>query len=564
MSGRDPLQGLGVSPGVAIGRIVRIERGEPTVAPAPIPKDAVPREIARFDAARAAAGDEIARLRDQVVQTLGESEASMLDAQRLMLDDPGLVRDVVRRIEGGPSGAAWALRQAVAAVARKFESIEDPHFRERGGDLEEVHRRLQRLLAHRPEAPDAGGEGPSVVVARDLGPSDAAILARNRVTALVADLGGPTSHAAILARALGIPAVTGATGAFARARSGDLAIVDGDRGTVVFEPDAEALRLADLGREAWLAREARIAEGRELPAVTQDGVEVVLRANIEFAAELPAVLRFGAAGIGLYRSEFLYVERAPALPTEEEHYRAYREICEAVAPHPAVIRTLDLGGEKYFHEVLRGIEPNPVLGLRAIRLCLKRPELLRPQLRGMLRAAAHGDVRVLVPFVTMAGEIRELRRILGEEERGLRSEGKTLRADLPIGIMVETPAAALAVDRLAPTADFLSLGTNDLIQYALAVDRGNASVSYLYDPLHPAVLRMIRSVVDAGRRRGLGVSVCGEMAADPTLAILLVGLGIRELSMPPRAIGAVREAIRAADSRLAASSADAATGEDEA
>lgn len=562
MSDPTVLRGLGVSPGVAVGRIARVERGELPENPETIPPEAVAAEIDRLDAAREKARAEIARLRERVVQTLGESCASMLDAQRLMLDDPGLVRATVRGIEQGPFTAAWALREAVAGVARKFESIEDLHFRERGGDLEEVHRRLQRLLADRPEEPDAGGEGPSVVVARELGPSDAAMLSRNRVTAIVADLGGVTSHTAILARALGIPAVTGVPGACARVRAGSLAVVDGDTGTVVLDPDREALRRADLGREAWLSREARIAEGRDLPATTRDGVEVVLRANIEFAAELPAVLRFGARGVGLYRSEFLFLDRAPVFPTEDEHYRAYREIGEAVAPHPAVIRTLDLGGEKYFHEVLHGLESNPSLGLRAIRLCLERPEILRPQLRGLLRAGAHGDVRVLIPFVTTEGEVREFRRILAEQARELQLEGKPCRADLPVGIMIETPGAALASDRLAGVADFFSLGTNDLIQYALAVDRGNSAVSYLYDPLHPGVLRMIRSVVDAARRTGLGVSVCGEMAADPALATLLLGLGLRELSMPPRAIGAVRDAVRAADSAAAEAVAAQALGEE--
>ncbi|HEX6852304.1 MAG TPA: phosphoenolpyruvate--protein phosphotransferase [Candidatus Polarisedimenticolaceae bacterium] len=555
------LRGLGVSPGVAVGRILRVERSGLPETPQPIPANAVALEIERFDAARAAARAEIARLRERVVQTLGESCASMLDAQRLMLDDPGLVRTTVRGIERGPFTAAWALREAVAGIARKFEAIEDLHFRERGGDLEEVHRRLQRLLADRPEEPDAEGEGPTIVVARELGPSDAAMLSRSHVTGIVADLGGVTSHTAILARALGIPAVTGASGASARARSGSLAVVDGDSGTVTFDPDREALRRAELGREAWISREARIAEGRDLPATTKDGVEVILRANIEFAEELPAVLRFGARGIGLYRSEFLFLERAPALPSEDEHYRTYREICEKVAPHPAVIRTLDLGGEKYFHEVLHGVESNPSLGLRAIRLCLQRPEILRPQLRGLARAAAHGDVRLLIPFVTSDGEVRELRRILAEEAAGLRGEGKPFRADLPVGVMIETPAAALTADRLAGVSDFLSLGTNDLIQYALAVDRGNSAVSYLYDPLNLGVLRMIRSVVEAARRTGLGVAVCGEMAADPATATLLLGMGLRELSMPPRAIGAVRDAIRAVDSRAAETIAAQALGE---
>lgn len=543
---RRVLRGRGVASGVAVGRVLRIERGDLPLSPEPIPPAEVESEVARLGRAREAARDEISALRERVVQTLGETCASMLDAQRLILDDPGLLRATERGIRGEGVSASWALSRAVSEVARKFEAIDDLHFRERGGDLEEVHRRLQRLLADRPEPAAEGAGGPAVVVARALGPSDAAVLARAGIVGIATDLGGPTSHAAILAQALGLPAVVGTGSATSFARAGAGVVVDGDAGEIVFDPEPADLDRARARREAWLAREAVIAEGRDLPAATKDGVEVVLRANIEFAEELPSVIRFGARGVGLYRSEFLFLAHAPSFPGEEEHYRAYREIADKVAPHAAVIRTLDLGGEKYFHEVLEGEgETNPVLGLRAVRLCLSRPDVFRPQIRGILRAAAHGDVRVMIPLVTTAEEIREVRRILAEEAESLKADGKPCRGDMPVGIMVETPAAALTADLLARESDFLSLGTNDLIQYALAVDRGNASVAYLYDPLHAAVLRMIRGVAEAGRAAGIPVSLCGEMAADPALAPLLVGLGLRELSMQPRAIGAVRDSIRA-------------------
>jgi phosphotransferase system enzyme I (PtsI) len=292
-------------------------------------------------------------------------------------------------------------------------------------------------------------------------------------------------------------------------------------------------------------RESAWVSARELPAVTRDGVEVTLRANVEFLEEAAAAMRFGAAGIGLYRSEFLYVATAPDLLSEEEQLHTYRELAARVAPHPVVIRTLDLGGEKYFHDVLERAEPNPVLGLRGLRLCLRRPELFRPQLRALLRAAAGADLRILLPMVTTPAEVREVRRLLDRESDDLRSRGIPCRPNVTLGVMIETPAAAGIADLLAREADFLSVGTNDLIQYALAVDRGNPSVAPIYDPLHPAILRLLRFVLRAGAAAGVPVSLCGEMAADPALTPVLLGLGFRELSCPPRAIPPVRDAVRA-------------------
>jgi phosphotransferase system enzyme I (PtsI) len=280
-------------------------------------------------------------------------------------------------------------------------------------------------------------------------------------------------------------------------------------------------------------------------------VEIAVRANIEFPGELEHALGFGAQGIGLYRSEYLFLSHSPQLPSEAVHYRTYRTIAECVAPHPAVIRTLDLGGEKYFHEVLDRDEPNPVLGLRAVRLCLQRPDLFAPQLRGLLRAATHSNLRIMLPMVTNPDEIRAVRRLIAREAEQLKSEGTAARADVPVGIMIEVPGAAASADLLAREADFFSLGTNDLIQYALAVDRGNESVSYLYQPTHPGVLRMLKFVVDSAAERGIPLSVCGEMAADVETAALLVGLGVRELSVQPRAITGVRQMIRDMDQREA-------------
>ena len=398
-------------------------------------------------------------------------------------------------------------------------------------------------------APDPAGDdpqptGPIVVVAQAIGPSDTVALASKGVVALAADLGGPTSHAAILAQAFGLPAVVGLGHAACDVRVGEIVIVDGDRGEVVIDPDPARLVEARQRHDAWVTEESAWEAARDVPSVTKDGVEIVVRANIEFPDEADVAMRFGAKGIGLYRSEFLFIARAPSLPDEEDHYRTYRDVAERVAPYPAVIRTLDLGGEKYFHEVLDRAEPNPVLGLRGLRLCLKRPEIFVPQLRALLRAAAHANLRILLPLVTTVDEVKEVRRILAREAATLQSVGADCRADVPLGVMIETPAAAMTADLLAKEADFLSIGTNDLIQYALAVDRGNPSVAALYEALHPAVVRMLRFVVRAGKSRGIPVTLCGEMAAAPDLIPTLLGLGLRELSCPPRAVPRVRDAIR--------------------
>jgi phosphotransferase system enzyme I (PtsI) len=338
-----------------------------------------------------------------------------------------------------------------------------------------------------------------------------------------------------------------------RARSGDPIVVDGESGTVEIDPSSDRLEGAARRREAWLRRESVLDSVPPVAPATRDGVRLVLRANIELPEQLAPAVRLGAEGIGLYRSEFLFLTRAPGLPTEEEHCAAYRAMAESVAPHPAVIRTLDLGGDKYFQEVLAEGGGEASLGLRAVRFCLRRPDVFLPQLRGLLRAGVHGDVRVLVPMVTSRDEIIEVRRLLAREAETLKAHGVPCRDTLPLGAMVEVPAAAATADALAEVCDFLSIGTNDLIQYALAVDRGDDAVAHLYRPLHPGVLRMMDFTVRSAAARGIPVSLCGEMAGDPGLAALLVGLGLRELSVEPRVLPAVAEAVRQVDAAAAAS-----------
>jgi phosphotransferase system enzyme I (PtsI) len=539
-------QGNGVSPGVALGRAVLLHVEPLPVVAEPIPPERVDAEVETFRATLEAATGELEQLTTRVSRELGESYAGIFDAQRLVLADPQLVEGTVQRIRVGRVAARWALREVVDGLTRRFGEMDDPYLRERGGELVDVHRRLQRLLRGESAVERAlDVEGPVVVIAHSVGPSDAVFLADNQVAGLATDVGGPTSHTAILAQALSIPAVVGVHDLSRRVRAGDPVILDGDSGQVIVAPDASETADAERRRAALLTLEAKLEAAGERPSVTRDGKQIVLRATIEFGRELERAKGYGAQGIGLYRSEFLFLSRAPGVPDEAEHGRRYSEICEAVAPEPVVVRTLDLGGEKYFHGEAAEEAVEPALGLRGIRLCLRRPDIFLPQVRGLLRAAAkHDNLRVMLPLVSVAAEIRQMRCLFLEQAELLREEGVEARADFPLGVMVEVPAAALAADLLAEEADFFAIGTNDLIQYTLAVDRASEALADHYQPNHPGLLRLIRMVVQAGRRAGIPVSVCGEMAADPRQAAVLVGLGLRELSVQPRAVAPVREAIR--------------------
>jgi len=557
------VRGIGVSTGVAVGRAFLLHAEPLPIVPDPIPPERVDAEADTFHRACQQAAAELELLKNQVRDELGERYAGIFDAQKLVLEDPYLVDQTVQRIRMGRVSARWALKEVVAELTRRFRAVDDEYIRERGGELADVHRRLQRLLRG-----DTGGvrglpeDGPLIVVAHALGPSDAVLLAGKQVAGLATDIGGRTSHTAILAQALSLPAVVGLHDLSSRVRAGDALVLDGDAGQVIVSPDPSATAEAEKRRVASLALESRMASARDLPVVTRDGTEIIIRANIELPGEIDRALSFGAQGIGLYRSEFLFLSRAPQIPDEDEHERTYREMAAKAAPHPVVIRTFDLGGEKYFHQVLQPEEGQRVLGLRGIRLCLRRPDIFLPQLRGLLcAAAAHDNLRVMLPLVTSTREIHDFRTLLEREADELRAAGRPARSDLPIGIMVEVPAAALAAASLAREVDFFSIGTNDLIQYALAVDRASDALAELYQPAHPGMLRLLQLIVEGAREGGIPVGICGEMAGDPQWVEVLIGLGLRELSVQPRAIGRVREAVRGIDLAEAKEAASAALGE---
>jgi phosphotransferase system enzyme I (PtsI) len=539
------LQGMGVSGGIAIGRAVCLETRGPEVFRLHIPESQVENEVVRLREGVDHARGELKRLRSRAEEDLGNDLAAIFDAHILLLSDAKFLGRVEERIRAHQVNAEWAVHKTAEELDNRFAHMDDPYIRERSEDLTDVSRHLLRSLqgiAHH----DLELPSDIVIVADDLTPSDAIRLGRERVIGFAIETGGRTSHTTIIARSLNIPAVAGLTGVMGQLSDEAPVIVDGETGRVILHPTREVLRQY-VRRKAELERRDRdLLATRELAAETRDGVRIELMANIDLPEEVEEVPVFGAAGIGLYRSEFLYIEKSPQMPTEEEHVEIYRRMVEAAAPHPAIIRTYDLGGRKLAREMMATQEENPVLGLRGIRLTLARPEIFRRQIRALYRAGLYGDLWVMLPLVSTVEEVRQFRAFADDVMAEMEREGVPFRRDVRLGVMIEVPAAAMIADILSREADFFSIGTNDLIQYSLAVDRNNEHVASLYQPLHPAILRMLRFVIDSGRAAGIEVSLCGEMGADPRYALLLVGLGLRRISMSPRQIPEVKTWIREA------------------
>ena len=509
----------------------------------------IPRELTRLDLAIKLSIDQLTAIRE----SLGEGEqGAILDAHKLMAMDPSLVHGAVDLIRGELLNAEWAVRRTFREIADKLQGgtgEADSYFAERRADFDEVCDRIvHNLIGETPMMLAVQPPIGSVIVAYDLPTADAAVLlSGGRVKGLVTDFGSKTSHTAILARALKVPCVVATGTASELAQAGDLIAIDGNTGEVLISPEeGEVHRFEEAGLRAK-SREAALLEEKDLPACTRDGRTLGLWANIEFPEEVPSVLASGGEGIGLYRTEFLYLNREE-LPSEEEHYKAYSQILTAMGDRPVTIRTIDLGGDKLpiGH---RSHEPNPALGLRAIRLALRHPQLFRTQLRALWRASVCGNLRMMLPMIAAVSELREAKQLIAQVRGELVKEGVPVADKVPLGIMLETPAAALAADRLARECDFFSIGTNDLIQYALAIDRGNKDVAYLYKPLHLGVLRLIRSCVEGARSTGIEISMCGEMAGDPGYALVLLALGLDTLSMNPADIPKVKQVIRGAELR---------------
>ncbi|MCH7665637.1 MAG: phosphoenolpyruvate--protein phosphotransferase [Acidobacteria bacterium] len=538
------VEGLAVSPGAAFGRAVCIASQEFEIYRLSVADGEVDAELERLSQAVEVAQQDLDSARDSASAEIAGELGGIFEAHSLLLSDPGFLGRIQTQIRTDRVNAEWAVHETATDLAERFRRLDAEHLRARGEDLIDVSRHLQRALGGLSHQDLSEIEGDFIVVAHDLTPSEAVRLGRERVIAFAIETGSRTSHTTIIARSLHIPMVAGLAGLTHKVTDDDPLIVDGDNGRVILHPEGEAregYRAAETRRRARWHRGVR---SRTVPAETLDGVPVTLQANIDLPEEITEASEFGAAGVGLYRSEFIYIERSPDLPTEEEHLEIYTKMLEAMAPHPVVVRTFDLGGRKLAREVMHTAEENPVLGMRGIRLTLALPEIFAAQVRALLRAAARGPLQVMLPLVTTVEEVRAFRRLVEEAAARLEARGVEHSADFELGVMIEVPAAVWIAAELAREVSFLSIGTNDLIQYSMAVDRNNEHVSYLYQPYHPAILRMIRSVAAVGEEAGIPVSLCGEMAADPDCAPLLVALGLRILSLTPSTIPEVKEAIR--------------------
>jgi phosphotransferase system enzyme I (PtsI) len=539
----EEMTGIGVSPGIAIGPAHCLEKREFKVRRYSLLAGEVKPEVARFRRAVAASATQLRKLKKKLAREMGEQHNYILDAHLMLMKDRMLLDDVIGRIRGEEVNAEWALQKAIDRFQTIFRNFEDHYLREKATDVEDIgYRILQNLIGELPERVMKVPEG-VIVIAHDLSPSAAAQMAGGSTLAFATDVGGKTSHTAIMAQSLEIPAVVGLERIADRVESGDSVILDGSTGQVFINPDEETVERYQVLRGRYRNYEMELHKLREMPAETLDGYRINLEANIERQEEVTSVLEHGAEGVGLYRTEFIYMNREDT-PTEDEHFLIYRRLAEAINPRPATIRTFDLGGDKFLSQVSMSKEMNPALGLRAIRFCLREVTIFKTQLAGILRASAFGKLRVMFPLISELTELQQAREMLDEVKADLDRRGVAYDGNIQVGAMIETPAAGVIADILAAEVDFFSIGTNDLIQYALAIDRVNEHVAYLYRPFHPAVLRIIRSVTRAARDRGIPVAMCGEMAGEPIYTLVLMGMGIDNLSMNPLALPRVKKIIR--------------------
>jgi phosphotransferase system enzyme I (PtsI) len=541
------IPGTGISHGIAIGPIHRLIDGEIEVYEAAIPEEQIENEVARFRRAVRVARQQLKVIRDSIPEITRADITDFIDTHLLMLEDSMLTATPVELIRERQCNAEWALKSQRDALAAVFDEMDDAYLRTRMDDVDHVVSRIQRILAN--EGTDAPAQDSetlrgAIVVAQDLTPAETALLHHQGIAGFVTESGGPLSHTAILARSLGLPALVGTHFTPYQVRDGELAVLDAIKGRLLTEIDADTLKKYRRRQRDETKRQSKLKRLKNDPAISADGVHVELLANVELREDVLAARRAGADGIGLYRTEFLFMNRND-IPDEEEQLQQYLSVLKALKGLPVTIRTLDLGADKDCGGERRSdhIAPNPALGLRAIRLCLKHADLFRPQLRAILRASAKGPVRMMIPMLSSSSELDAVLALIEDVKQELQRQRLAFDLNTPIGGMIEVPAAALSASLFARRLDFLSIGTNDLIQYTLAIDRVDDEVTYLYDPLHPAVLRLIKMVIDAGRTYRIPVSMCGEMAGDTRYTRLLLGMGLSDFSVHPTALLEVKDAI---------------------
>jgi phosphotransferase system enzyme I (PtsI) len=539
------VQGIAASKGIAYGQVFLYLQNELEIPRYTVDPDKRVAEIARFDQALIVTRQQIARIQEQVTRNLGEEEALIFDAHQMVLEDQALIGETIRDFEKTGLNIETCFNAVAQRYIQAFAEIDDEYLRERAADIKDVAKRVLHILLGQTAGSLTELVDKRIIVANDISPSEAAGIDRSAALGIVTDAGSRTSHAVIVARSMKIPAVVGTDNLASKLKDGDWLMVDGYDGMVIINPTEQTLFRYGKIQKAKQTFESRLMTANELPAETLDGVAVTLRANVEKPNEIGLVKQYRAAGIGLYRTEFLFLS-ADKVPTEEQQFAAYREIVAGLAPAAVTIRTLDVGGDKPLpgDPHLIGPEANPFLGFRAIRMCLENPEMFKNQLRAILRASAHGTVELMYPMISGPDELDRANAMLEEARAELKAKGIAFDEKMRVGTMIEIPSAAIAGEVLAEKSNFFSIGTNDLIQYLLAIDRGNSRIAHLYDPTHPAVLRTIKQIVDTGHARGIKVSVCGEMAGDALYAPLLLGLGVDELSMTPTLVPSVRYLVR--------------------
>ncbi|NYT85892.1 phosphoenolpyruvate--protein phosphotransferase [Pollutimonas harenae] len=544
------MQGQGVVKGYAIGKAAVMSAAALEVAHYRIPEQEVEAECERMKAALSKARDELQLIASTLPEDAPRELGPLLTVHTMLLDDPMLFEQTCALIMERHYNAEWALTTQGQLLSEQFDLMEDEYLRERGADIRQVIERVLRVLSGSmsllPSLQADNSTDPLIVVARDISPADMLRLRGGRFAAFLTDLGGLTSHTAIVARSMNVPAVVGLGHFRALVRDGDILVADGFSGTVLVNPSEKILNEYRQRQEEYLQKRATLALLRDAPAETLDGISIRLEANIELPEEAAEALAAGADGIGLFRSEFLFMGR-PDLPSENEQYQAYASVVKAMEGRPVTIRTLDLGADKSLDGDIT-VATNPALGLRAIRYCLANPEIFRTQLRALLRASLHGHVRILIPMISHMHEVHATREAIEQACASMDADGVAYARNISLGAMVEIPAIAIAIEPFVETLDFLSIGTNDLIQYTLAIDRGDSEVADLYDPMHPAVLRLIAHTINAGERAGKSVSVCGEMAGDSTVTRMLLGLGLTGFSMHPQQLLDVKNEVRQAHS----------------